>query len=75
MPEFYREIYNNKAIDFYLLNNISKWWGRTYTHESPLYSVMNKSLMKSEYNDYETYIRLLYRGLSYNSYRPVYFSK
>ena len=43
---------------------ISKWWGRTYTHESPLYSVMNKSLMKSEYNDYETYIRLLYRGLS-----------
>ena len=36
---------------------------------------MNKSLKKSEYNDYETYIRLLYRGLSYNSYRPVYFSK
>ena len=54
---------------------ISKWWGRIYTHESPLYSIMNKSLMKSEQNDNETYIRLLYRGLSYNSYRPVYFSK
>ena len=33
---------------------ISKWWARTYTHESPFYSVMNKSLMKSEYKEYES---------------------
>ena len=54
---------------------ISKWWARTYTHESPFYSVMNKFLMKSEYKEYETYIRLLYRGLACNSYQPKYFSK
>lgn len=54
---------------------ISKWWARTYTHESPFYSVMNKTLMKSEYKEYEIYIRLLYRGLACNSYRPKYFSK
>jgi len=54
---------------------ISKWWARTYTHESPFYSVMNKCLMKSEYKEYETYIRLLYRGLACNSYRPKYYSK
>jgi hypothetical protein len=90
LPHFYKDIYNNKTIDFGLLNEftkfflvnfctkniekllkplilfkevpeviISKWWARTYTHESPFYSVMNKSLMKSEYKEYETYIRLL----------------
>ena len=106
LPPFYKDIYNNKSIDFGLLNEftkfflvnfctkniekllkplilfkevpeviISKWWARTYTHESPFYSVMNKSLMKSEYKEYETYIRLLYRGLACNSYRPKYYSK
>ena len=106
LPPFYKDIYQNKTIDFGLLNDftkfflvnfctkniekllkplilfkevpeviISKWWARTYTHESPFYSVMNKSLMKSEYKDYESYIKLLYRGLACNSYRPVYFSK
>jgi len=54
---------------------ISKWWARTYKHESPFYSVMNKCLMKSEYKEYETYIKLLYRGLACNSYRPKYYSK
>ena len=54
---------------------ISKWWARTYTHESPFYSVMNKTLMKSEYKEYETYIKLLYRGLACNSYQPKYYTK
>ena len=106
LPDFYKDIYKNKPIDFNLLNDftkfflvnfctkniekllkplilfkevpeviISKWWARTYTHESPFYSVMNKTLMKSEYKEYETYIRLLYRGLACNSYRPKYCSK
>jgi hypothetical protein len=106
LPHFYKDIYNNKTIDFGLLNEftkfflvnfctkniekllkplilfkevpeviISKWWARTYTHESPFYSVMNKCLMRSEYKEYETYIRLLYRGLACNSYRPKYYSK
>lgn len=106
LPQFYKDIYNNKKIDFGLLNDftkfflvnfctkniekllkplilfkevpeviISKWWARTYTHESPFYSVMNKSLMKNGYKEYETYIRLLYRGLACNSYQPKYNSK
>ena len=36
---------------------------------------MNKSLMRSEYKEYETYIRLLYRGLACNSYKPKFDSK
>ena len=106
LPNFYKDIYRNKNIDFELLNNftkyflvnfctkniekllkplilfkevpeviISKWWARTYTHESPFYSVMNKTLMESNYKEYETYIRLLYRGLSCNSYQPKYYTK
>ena len=52
---------------------ISKYWARIYTHESPFYSVMNKTLMKSQYKEYEVYIKLLYRGLACNSYRPKYY--
>ena len=51
---------------------ISKWWARIYTHESPFYSVMNKTLMKSLYKEYEVYIKLLYKGLACNSYRPKF---
>jgi hypothetical protein len=106
LPQFYKDIYKNKNIDFDLLNEftkfylknfctkkiekllkplilfkevpeviISKWWARTYTAESPFYSVMNRALMKSDYKEYETYIRLLYRGLTCNSYHPKYNSK
>jgi len=106
LPGFYKDIYKNKAIDFNLLNEftkfflvnfctkniekllkplilfkevqeviISKWWARTYTHESPFYSVMNRTLMINNYKEYETYIRLLYRGLACNSYYPKYNSK
>ena len=106
LPQFYKDIYKNKNIDFDLLNEftkfylknfctkkiekllkplilfkevpeviISKWWARTYTHESPFYSVMNRVLMANNYKEYETYIRLLYRGLTCNSYHPKYNSK
>ena len=51
---------------------ISKWWARVYTHETPFYSIMNKSLMRKEYKEYEIYIKLLYKGLALNSYRPKY---
>jgi hypothetical protein len=51
---------------------ISKWWARIYTHETPFYSVMNKTLMKSLYREYEVYIKLLYKGLACNSYRPKF---
>ena len=51
---------------------ISKWWARIYTYESPFYSIMNKSLMRKQYKEYEIYIRLLYRGLACNSYKPKF---
>jgi len=54
---------------------ISKWWARAYTYESPFYSVMNRALMANNYKEYETYIKLLYRGLACNSYHPKYNSK
>ena len=31
--------------------------------------------MKSDYKEYETYIRLLYRGLACNSYQPKYYTR
>ena len=51
---------------------ISKYWVRVYTHESPFYSIMNKFLMNNIYKEYEVYIKLLYRGLACNSYKPIY---
>jgi hypothetical protein len=51
---------------------ISKYWARIYTHETPFYSIMNKSLMAKVYKEYEVYIRLLYRGLACKSYRPKF---
>jgi len=106
LPQFYKDIYKNKKIDFDLLNEftkfflknfctkkiekllkplllfkevpeviISKWWARAYTYESPFYSVMNRALMANNYKEYETYIKLLYRGLACNSYHPKYNSK
>ena len=32
---------------------ISKYWARAYTYETPFYSIMNKSLMRKEYKEYE----------------------
>ena len=54
---------------------ISKYWARAYTYETPFYSIMNKSLMRKEYKEYEIYIKLLYKGLALNSYRPKFYSK
>ena len=51
---------------------ISKYWARVYTYETPFYSIMNKALMRKEYKEYEVYIKLLYKGLSLNSYRPKF---
>lgn len=54
---------------------ISKYWARAYTYETPFYSIMNKSLMKKEYKEYQIYIKLLYKGLALNSYRPKFEDK
>lgn len=51
---------------------ISKYWARAYTYETPFYSIMNKSLMRKEYKEYEIYIKLLYKGLALDSYRPQF---
>ena len=54
---------------------ISKYWARAYTYETPFYSIMNKSLMRKEYKEYEIYIKLLYKGLELRSYHPKFDSK
>ena len=103
LPDFYKDIYNHKHIDFSELNDftkfflknfctskiekllkplilfkevpeviISKYWARIYTYESPFYSVMNRTLMSGLYKEYEVYIKLLYRGLECNSFRPKF---
>lgn len=54
---------------------ISKYWARIYTYETPFYSIMNKALMKKEYTIFEVYIKLLYKGLVLNSYRPKFGAK
>ena len=51
---------------------VSKYWARMYTYETPFYSIMNKTLMQKMYKEYEVYIKLLYKGLACNSYRPKF---
>ena len=49
---------------------LSKFFARAYTLESPFYDIMNKNLMKKNYNIYSTYIKLLYKGIVNKSYAP-----
>ena len=49
---------------------LSKFFARAYTLESAFYGIMNQNLMKKNYAVYSTYIKLLYKGIINNSYRP-----
>ena len=49
---------------------LSKFFARAYTLESAFYGIMNQNLMKKNYKVYSTYIKLLYKGIRNNSYRP-----
>ena len=49
---------------------LSKFFARAYTLESSFYGIMNQNLMKKNYNIYLTYIKLLYKGIFNNSYKP-----
>ena len=49
---------------------LSKFFARAYTLESSFYGIMNQNLMKKNYNVYSTYIKLLYKGIINNSYKP-----
>ena len=49
---------------------LSKFFARAYTLESAFYGIMNQNLMQKNYKVYSTYIKLLYKGIRNNSYRP-----
>ena len=49
---------------------LSKFFARAYTLESSFYGIMNQNLMKKNYKIYLTYIKLLYKGIMNNSYKP-----
>ena len=49
---------------------LSKFFARAYTLESSFYGIMNQNLMKKNYNIYLTYIKLLYKGIINESYKP-----
>ena len=49
---------------------LSKFFARAYTLESPFYGIMNQHLMKKDFDIYSTYIKLLYKGITNNSYEP-----
>ena len=44
-------------------NIIAKLWGRIYTLECSFYKNLNNSLMKLNNKGYNTFIRVLYKGL------------
>ena len=49
---------------------LSKFFARAYTLESAFYGIMNQNLMKKNYKVYSTYIKLLYKGIRNNLYKP-----
>ena len=50
-------------------NILAKFWSRIYTCESPFYRNLNNSLMKLENQNYNTFIQLLYIGLTEYIYK------
>ena len=49
---------------------LSKFCARAYTLETSFYGIMNQNLMKKNYKIYLTYIKLLYKGIYNESYKP-----
>ena len=63
------------TIDNIPINVIAKFWGRIYTLECSFYRNLNNNLMKDKDKDYNTYIRILYKGLKefeYNGNEILY---
>ena len=55
-------------IDKNLIPNIlCKFWARCYTFESSFYRVMNNSLMKGEWDNYNIFIKMMYKGIKLKS--------
>ena len=48
---------------------ISKCWARVYTFESSFYSNLNWNLMQLKFQQYNTFIKILYSGLKNYSYK------
>ena len=45
------------------LEILAKYWIRYYSSESSFYSLMNLQFMKNKYDDYEPFVKVLYKGL------------
>ena len=63
------------TIDNIPINVIAKFWGRIYTLDCSFYRNLNNNLMKDKDKDYNTYIRILYKGLKefeYNGNEILY---
>ena len=56
-------IYLHRKIGKIPLEIIAKYWIRYYSSESSFYCLMNLQFMKNVYNDYEPFIKILYKGL------------
>ena len=48
-------------------NILCKFWARCYTFESSFYRVMNNSLMKGEWDNYNIFIKMMYKGVKLKS--------
>ncbi len=48
-------------------NILCKFWARCYTFESSFYRVMNNSLMKGEWDNYNIFIKMMYKGIKLKS--------
>ena len=45
------------------LEIIAKYWIRYYSSESSFYTLMNSQFMKNNYEDYEPFVKILYKGI------------
>jgi len=56
-------IYLYRKIGKIPLEILSKYWIRYYTSKSSFYSLMNLQFMENKYDDYEPFVKILYKGL------------
>ena len=56
-------IYLYRKIGKIPLEILAKYWIRYYTSESSFYSLMNLQFMENKYDDYEPFVKILYKGL------------
>ena len=51
---------------------VSKFWIRYYTSQSSFYPYMNTQLMKNLHENYEIFVRAMYKGIEKNYLQSEY---